>query len=75
MKEKEEIKKLVEERKLTVLYQKNLDGENENVYIGIYKCNFCEKTFTLIEINTPYKIKTNIKKLVYDIKAHLYRHE
>ncbi|MEM5806396.1 MAG: hypothetical protein QXO07_01330 [Candidatus Aenigmatarchaeota archaeon] len=75
MKEKEELEKLINEGKIKSIYQKNLSGESEEVYIEILKCGFCEKTFTLLEINTPYKIKTNIKKLLYDIKAHLHKHQ
>ncbi|MEM4511497.1 MAG: hypothetical protein QXD25_01665 [Nanopusillaceae archaeon] len=74
MKEKEELEKLINEGKIKSIYQKSFGEENESFYIEVLKCNFCEKTFTLLEINTPYKIKTNIKKLIYDIKAHLNKH-
>lgn len=75
MKEKEELQKLINEGKIKSIYQKKLTGENEEAYIEILKCNFCEKTFVMLEINTPYIIKTNIKKLLYDIKAHLHKHQ
>lgn len=75
MNEENEIKKLIEENKIKSIYIKNFTGENENVFIEILKCNFCEKQFLLIRVDLPFKVKTNIKKLLYDIKAHLSKHK
>lgn len=74
MNEREEIKKLIEEGKIKEIYAKNFGDENTNISLEIYRCSFCGKEFMLLEIDIPGKTKTNIRKLIYDIKAHLHKH-
>ncbi|MEM4757884.1 MAG: hypothetical protein QW184_01900 [Nanopusillaceae archaeon] len=74
MMEKKEIKTFLKDGKIEEIYTKNFKDENESVFLEIYKCRNCNKLFLFIEIEKKDKIKTNARKLLYDIKMHLSKH-
>ncbi|MEM4757782.1 MAG: hypothetical protein QW184_01350 [Nanopusillaceae archaeon] len=73
-KTKNEIYKLLEEDKLSLIYSKNFKDNDSDIFLEIYKCKACNKFFALIEVEKKDKIKTNLKRLIYEIKMHLSKH-